>query len=78
MMPPLSAVVCDTLFTKRVYTEGRNENIEVEILKYSIPETGKKVMSIFLPISGRQSAVSKSHEHSSLLHQSVKKFAFPL
>ena len=53
MMPPLSAVVCDTLFTKPVYTEGRNENLEVEILKYSIPETGKKVMSIFLAISGQ-------------------------
>lgn len=52
MMPPLSVVMCDTLFTKLVYTEGRNGNIEVEILKYSIPGTGKKVMSIFLAISG--------------------------
>ena len=48
MMPPLSAVVCDTLFTKLVYTEGRDGNIEVETLKYSISETLKKVMSIFL------------------------------
>ena len=78
MMPPLSAVVCDTLFTKLVYTEGRDGNIEVEILKYSISETLKKVMSIFLPSGVSRIVIGKNREHGSFLHQSVKKFAFPL
>ncbi len=47
MVLPLLAVVCDTLFTKLVYTEGRNGNIEVEILNIVYQRLEKKSCLFF-------------------------------
>lgn len=54
MVLPLFAVVCDMLFTKLVYTEGRNGNIEVEILNIVYQRLEKKSCLFFYP-----SAVSR-------------------
>ena len=47
MVLPLFAVVCDTLFTRLVYTEGRNGNIEVEILNIVYQRLEKKSCLFF-------------------------------